>query len=84
MDINKYIEKNTLKIIVKPNSSKNKILNYNKEKKALKIAIKAHPEKGLANKELIKFLSKLLKKKIEIKSGKTSKQKIIKIKEQHL
>lgn len=61
-----------------PSSSKNEI----KEKinGRLKIKIKAPPEKGKANKELIKFLSKLLKIKkneIEIIKGKTSQDKTL-------
>ena len=78
MDISKYIKNNKLKIIVKPNSPKNKILKY--EKNALKIAIKAKPEKGQANKEIIKFFSKLLKKKTSIIRGLKSKEKILKFK----
>ena len=74
MDIQNYIKNNKLKISVKPNSKKNEIKIENNQ---VKVLIKAQPEKGKANKELIKFLSKTLKKKITIKSGKTSKTKII-------
>lgn len=47
-----------------------------------KIRLKAVPEKGKANEELIKFLSKELalpKDKIEIISGKTERIKLIRI-----
>ncbi|MBT3864663.1 DUF167 domain-containing protein [Candidatus Peregrinibacteria bacterium] len=47
-----------------------------------KIRIKAAPEKSLANKELIRFLSKELnipKNQISILSGKTDQLKLIKI-----
>ena len=77
MSIQKYIKNNKLKILVKPNSPKNKIIGWNKEKQALKVNIAAPPEKGKANTSIIKFFSKLLKKKVIIVSGKTSKQKII-------
>ncbi len=49
----------------------------------IKIRIKAAPEKGKANAELIKFLSKqygLPKEKISIISGSTDRTKLIKLK----
>jgi len=66
-----------IKVIVKPNSKKNEMLEQ--EDNCYKIAIKAHPEKGKANKELIKFLHKLTKKKVTIISGLTSREKIVKL-----
>ena len=79
IDLNNHIKNNQLKLLVKPNSSKNKIIKWDANKEALIITIKAQPEKGKANKELIRFLTKLLKKKITIKSGCTSKEKIVNI-----
>jgi len=79
MNIEKYIKNNSLKIIVKPNAKKNEILGYDDSKKAVKVAIAAHAEKNKANVEVIKFFSKLLKKPIKIKSGLTSKEKLLKI-----
>ena len=70
---------NKIRIIVKPNSSRNEILGFDKERRAYRVNIKAHPEKGKANLEVIKFFSKLLKKKVEIVSGKTSKEKVLKV-----
>jgi uncharacterized protein (TIGR00251 family) len=77
--IEKYIKNTSLKIIVKPSYSKNSILGYDSNKKALKIAVKAPPKKGKANQEVIKFISKLLKKKVEIVKGLTSREKVLKI-----
>lgn len=79
MNIDKYIFNNKLKILVKPNSPKNAIISYDKNKKAARVSIKAAPEKGKANKELVKFISKLLKKKVEIVKGLKSREKILKI-----
>ncbi len=79
MNIEKYIKNNSLKILVKPNAKKNEILGYDENRKALKVAIAAHAEKGKANMEVIKFFSKLLRKPVKIKSGLTSKEKLIKI-----
>ncbi len=77
--IEKYIKNNSLKIIVKPNSPKNSVIGYDSSRKAVKISIKAPTEKGKANKELIKFISKLLKRKVEIVKGLTSREKVLKI-----
>lgn len=79
MNVSDYIKDNKLKIIVKPNSKENKILGYDENRKALKTAIAAHAEENKANKELIKFISKLLKRKIKIKAGLKSKEKLIEI-----
>lgn len=68
-----------LKIIVKPNSPKNEITSIDEDRNALRVSIKAPPDKGKANKEVMKFFSKLLKKKVEIVSGLKSREKLIKI-----
>ncbi|MBW3001637.1 DUF167 domain-containing protein [Candidatus Woesearchaeota archaeon] len=79
MNLEKYINNNSLKILVKPNAKKNEILGYDENRKAVKVAIAAQAEKGKANIEVIKFFSKLLGKPIKIKSGLTSKEKLLKI-----
>ena len=67
------------KIIVKANSSKNEILEYDEIKKGYRINIKAKAEDNEANKEIIKFLSKTIGKRVVIKSGLKSKEKIIEV-----
>ena len=73
---------NDIKVKVKivPGSSKNKIVGvYNN---ALKITITAPPVEGKANKKCISYLAKyfdVAKSKIEIISGQTGKNKLIKI-----
>lgn len=79
MNIQQYIQNNTLKIIAKPNSPKNQITGYDKNKQALRVNIKAKPEKGQANKEIINFFSKLLGKQVKIAKGFKSKEKTLKI-----
>lgn len=74
------IKENSFKIIIKPNSSKNEILGYDKEKNAYRINIKAKPQDNKANIELIKFFSKLLKKRVRIAKGLKSKKKVIRVK----
>ena len=66
-----------LTISVKPNSKKQSIdldINF------LTISLKSQPEKGKANKELLKYLSKILDihiSKIQLISGQTSRDKKI-------
>lgn len=73
--------KGYLRIKVLPCSSKNEITDI-MDDETVKIRIAAPPEKGKANKELIKFLSKELevsKDQITIISGKTDQVKLLKI-----
>lgn len=75
-----------LRIKVIPKSSKNEIseiITDGDGEQTIKIRIKAAPEKGKANVELINFLAKELnidKSQISILSGKTQQIKLIKIK----
>ena len=66
-----------MELQVKTNAKKTEILEETSTK--IKLAVKAKPEHGKANLEIIKFLSKHFKKPVEIVKGKTSKKKIIKI-----
>lgn len=77
MEINK--KSGYLKIIVKPNSPKTEITKY--ENETLHINVHAKPEDNKANIEIIKFLTKKLKKKIVIKSGLKTREKLILIHE---
>ncbi|MFN4173791.1 MAG: DUF167 domain-containing protein [Parachlamydiaceae bacterium] len=69
-----------LAIKVIPKAHQSEIVGW--ENEALKIRLKAVPEKGEANNELIALLSKILgisKSRIELVSGFTSRQKKVKI-----
>lgn len=77
--IKDFIKDNSLRIIVKTNAPRNDIISYDKERKALRVNIKVVPEKNKANKEIIKFFSKILKKKVSIVSGLKSREKVLKI-----
>jgi uncharacterized protein (TIGR00251 family) len=77
MGINQYINNNYLKILVKPNSPKTEIIGWDENKNALRVNIHAKPEDNEANTEVIKFFSKLLKKKVSIKSGTRSREKLL-------
>jgi uncharacterized protein (TIGR00251 family) len=73
------IKEKIFSVIAKPNSSRNEILGYDPERKAYKVAVAAPAQDGKANLELVKFLSRELKKKVAIKSGFTGKNKIIEV-----
>lgn len=79
MDISKYIQNGYLLIVAKPNSPKTQIIEYDESKKALRVNVHAKPEDNEANVEIVKFFSKLFKKKVTIKSGTRSKEKLLKI-----
>ena len=71
-----------LTVKISPSAKENQIISELLLPNSLKIKIKAPPDKGKANAELISFLSEIFnlsKSQIEIKTGHTSTLKIIKI-----
>ena len=64
-----------MEVIVRTNRPKNEVVGFNNG--IYKINIKAKPEKGEANKEIEKFLSKYFKRKIRIISGFKSRKKLL-------
>ncbi len=72
-------KESSFKIIVKANSSKNEILGYDKARKAYRVNIKAKAEANQANIEIIKFFSRLLKKKVRMVKGLRSREKVIRV-----
>ncbi len=77
--IDKLKNSASVRIFVKPNSNKNELIGFNKEKNAYAVRVKTKAEKGKANIELIKFFSKLLKKKVEIVKGLKSREKVLRL-----
>jgi uncharacterized protein (TIGR00251 family) len=67
----------SIKIKVKTNASSNKILSYDEVSKTFKVTIHARAQNNEANREIIKFFSKILNKPVRIKTGFTSKEKLI-------
>lgn len=71
-----------IEVKVKPSAKKDTILKF-KKPNIFEISLRAKPEKNQANESLCRFLSKLLKiskDEIKIIKGKTSKKKLIQIK----
>ena len=75
----KYIREGKVKVILKPNSPKNRIVKFDSRKNAYRVEIKAHAQHNKANTELIKFLSRTLKKDVKIIKGFKNREKLIKI-----
>lgn len=66
-------------IEVSPGSSGFSISSYNTWRNRIEIRIRAIPQKGKANQEIIQEFSHLTQKKVEIVAGHKSRQKTIKI-----
>lgn len=77
--LSNYIQNNKLHVSVKPNAVKTEILSYDSAAKIVKIAVAAPADKDKANKELLKFVSRVLKKKVAFASGLRSKEKVLEI-----
>lgn len=65
---------NFLSVHVKPNAKKTEILSKGE---TWEIAVAAPADKDKANKELVRFLSKELKRKVKIKSGLKNRDKLL-------
>jgi uncharacterized protein (TIGR00251 family) len=68
-----------LKIEVSPKSDKFMICGYNVWREGVEVKIKALPQKGKANKEIIDEFTKIIKNPVEIISGHKSHHKTLKI-----
>ena len=79
MELPSCIVNNRITLHVKPNSRKTEILSVGPGEKIVHLAVAAPPEDNKANVEIVRFLSKELKQKVRIKSGLTSKRKVVEI-----
>ncbi len=74
----KRIEKDgRLKVKVKPDCNFNAITGFDDEE--IRVDIAAPADKDKANKEVIKFFSKLIGKQVRIASGLRSKEKVLEL-----
>ena len=69
-----------LLIYVQPKAKKNAIEGIDEWRGRLKVKIKAPPVEGKANKEVVKFFSKLLNAEVAIVKGETSREKDLLVK----
>lgn len=80
MELGHHINNSFLKLKVIPNSSRTELKEENNQ---LRLYLKTVPEKGKANKEVIKFFKKEFGLRVEIKSGEKSREKVLRILFQH-
>ncbi len=66
-------------IHVKTNARKTELLGYDEAGDFFTVAVKAPPVEGRANEEIERYFSKLLGKKVAIKTGHTGKRKLLEI-----
>lgn len=71
------IEEKRFRAIVRPRSLESKIVCFDRKRGAYRINVKAPAENNRANRELMRFLSKKLKRRVRIVSGLKSRIKII-------
>ena len=76
MDISSYVTDGKLKVRVMPKSGRNEIKEENGK---LKVFLKEVAEDGRANAALVKFFKKELGVAVEIKSGFTSREKVLRV-----
>lgn len=76
-EISTYIKNNKLIVIIKPNAPANEFCGYDESRHAVRISIKAPAIDGKANIALTKFLKKETGRPCIVKSGITSRIKII-------
>jgi len=79
MDAGKLSQEKQIRIIVKPNAKETKIIGIDEARNALRVDVAAPADKDKANKEVIKFFSRLLKKRVGIAHGLRSKEKILRV-----
>ena len=73
--------KDRVKVLVKARAKRSEIVKYDTERKAYIVNIKAPPEDGKANLELIKLFKKMFKKNVKIIKGLKNKEKLLLIDE---
>ncbi len=80
----RLMKADNIKLYIRPGASETRVEGIYQDR--IKIRVGSPPEKGKANKELLRFIAKVLlipKSRISILSGKTSNYKEIQIKSGH-
>ena len=77
--IDRMLELKSFTVLVKPNSKKNVIVKFDNTKNSFIVEIKAEARNNKANIELIKYISKQLKHKVEIIKGFKSREKLLRL-----
>ncbi len=77
LSLQDFVKNGSLRVRVKPNSRETVIEGFDPCKGCVVVKLKARPEKGLANKELLRLVSKELGRRVRLKSGASSKEKLL-------
>jgi len=77
--VKEILRKGSFAVVVKPKARQNAIVKFDDARNVFIVEIKVEAKNNKANIELIKFITKQLKHKVEIVKGFTSKKKILKI-----
>lgn len=75
----KRSENGFFEILVKPNAKETKIVSFDEKKNIYHMEVSAPPTEGKANTEIVKFFKRTYKLNVEIKSGKASHKKLIRV-----
>ncbi|HSU72556.1 MAG TPA: DUF167 domain-containing protein [Candidatus Binatia bacterium] len=75
MDLTHFVRNGKLSVHVKPNSSETRVTGFDKERVLIDVA--APPEDNKANLELLKFVKRQLGRPVLLKSGATSRDKVL-------
>ncbi|MBS3141809.1 DUF167 domain-containing protein [Candidatus Woesearchaeota archaeon] len=67
------------RVVIKPNAPQSKIIGYDAERGAYRIAVSEPAEHDKANKELVRFLTKELGCTVRLLHGLRSREKVIEI-----
>ncbi|MBN1792298.1 DUF167 domain-containing protein [Candidatus Woesearchaeota archaeon] len=76
-DLLDHVKDGVLRVHAKPGKKKTRIIGFDDSKNALVVEVGARAEDNKANVELVKFLSKGLKRPVVLKSGFTGKDKLL-------
>jgi uncharacterized protein len=74
-----HVRDGLLRVVVKPNSHKTEVLGWDPVRNALVVRLRSRPQDGKANAELVKLVSKELGARAAIKSGSSSREKVLRI-----
>ncbi len=69
----------TFTLLVRPKSPKTRLVGWDDERKAYRLNVRAQPEGGKANAEIIKFFSREFGLDARIISGATSHRKVVRL-----
>lgn len=77
MDAGALLKDGPMKVLVKPGAKKTEILGWDEGQEALRVGVAAPPEENKANRELVKFFSRLAGGRVRIVRGFASREKVL-------